>query len=89
MPGYTDNEAGNSMQDTTPNHAEEELSDAFDNVVPSRGYQMLPVVGLGGSAGGLEALQGFFTHTSANPGVAFVVVMHLSSAHESVLAEVL
>lgn len=77
------------MQNTTPDHAEEELGDALDNVVPTRGYQMLPVVGLGGSAGGLEALQGFFTHTSANPGVAFVVVMHLSSAHESVLAEVL
>jgi two-component system, chemotaxis family, CheB/CheR fusion protein len=77
------------MQEFTPDHAEEDLGDFMDNVVPTRGYQMLPVVGIGGSAGGLEALQGFFSNTSAKPGVAFVVVMHLSSSHESVLAEVL
>lgn len=77
------------MQNLTPDHAEEALGDTLDNAVPTRGYQLLPVVGLGGSAGGLESLRGFFSSTSANPGVAFVVVMHLSPEHESVLAEVL
>jgi len=77
------------MSDITPDHAEEALGDAIDNAVPTRGYQMLPVVGLGGSAGGLESLRGFFSHANPQAGVAYVVVMHLSAEHDSILAEVL
>lgn len=77
------------MENMNPDHAEEEMADEIDNVVPSRGYQMLPVVGLGGSAGGIDALRGFFEHMPGNSGLAFVVVMHLSPEHESVLAEIL
>ncbi len=43
-----------------PDRAEQELADEIDDVVPSRGYHTLPVVGLGGSAGGLSAMQRFF-----------------------------
>lgn len=77
------------MNDMRPDHSEEQLADYTDNLVPTRGYQMLPVVGLGGSAGGLDALRGFFSAMPPNPGLAFVVVMHLSAEHDSVLAEVL
>ena len=45
---------------TQLDHAEEDLADEIDNIVPSRGYQMLPVVGLGGSAGSIPAMQAFF-----------------------------
>lgn len=42
-----------------------------------------PVVGMGASAGGLAALQLFFEHMPAQPGMAFVVVLHLSPKHKS------
>ncbi|MDN3922333.1 PAS domain S-box protein [Roseateles violae] len=69
--------------------AEEELADEIDNVVPTRGYQMLPVVGLGGSAGGIAALRAFFQAMPADTGMAYVVVLHLSPEHESNLAAIL
>lgn len=47
------------------------------------------VVGLGASAGGIEALQSFFKALPEDPGSAFVVIMHLAPDHESELAEVL
>ena len=42
-----------------------------------------PVVGIGASAGGLQAVQHFFEHMPADSGLAFVVVMHLSPDHQS------
>lgn len=42
-----------------------------------------PVVGLGASAGGLQALTRFFEHMPADNGMAFVVVLHLSPKHVS------
>jgi two-component system, chemotaxis family, CheB/CheR fusion protein len=48
-----------------------------------------PVVGVGASAGGLEALEQFFAHVPANSGLAFVVVQHLDPAKESILPELL
>jgi two-component system CheB/CheR fusion protein len=72
-----------------PDHAEEELADQIDDAVPSRGYRMLPIVGLGGSSGGIEAVGAFFGATSFDTGMAFVVVVHVSAAHESALAQVL
>ncbi|KJH85746.1 chemotaxis protein [Pseudomonas fluorescens] len=42
-----------------------------------------PVVGIGASAGGLQAVQHFFAHMPADNGMAFVVVLHLSPDHQS------
>jgi two-component system CheB/CheR fusion protein len=47
------------------------------------------VVGIGASAGGIRALQTFFTALPAHTGIVFVVVMHLSPEHESNLPQVL
>jgi chemotaxis response regulator CheB len=49
----------------------------------------LPIVGIGASAGGVEALEQFFRAVPADHGMAFVVVTHLSPSHESMLAEIL
>ena len=56
---------------------------------PSHGSQKLLVVGLGASAGGIEALRTFFAHVPADSGSAYVVILHLSPDHDSKLAEVL
>jgi two-component system CheB/CheR fusion protein len=47
------------------------------------------VVGLGASAGGLEALRCFFAAVPAKSGAAFVVIQHLSPDHHSQMAELL
>ncbi len=48
-----------------------------------------PVVGLGASAGGIDALKSFFANMPREPGMAFVVVVHLSPDHESILDKIL
>src|SRR6478736_3391930 len=47
------------------------------------------VVGLGASAGGLEALQGFFAAVPPDAGLAYVVVQHLEPTAPSLLPELL
>jgi two-component system CheB/CheR fusion protein len=49
----------------------------------------LPIVGIGASAGGVEALEGFFRAAPAENGMAFVVVTHLPPHRDSLLAEIL
>ena len=49
----------------------------------------IPIVGIGCSAGGLEALKQFFSTAPSNAGLAFVVVQHLSPTHHSALPELL
>jgi two-component system CheB/CheR fusion protein len=44
-----------------------------------------PVVGVGASAGGLEALQALFANVPADPGIAFVVIQHRALDHTSVM----
>jgi two-component system CheB/CheR fusion protein len=68
---------------------EQDLADQIDDLVPSYGYRKVPVVGLGGSAGSIEALQEFFTTMPPKSGLAFVVVIHLSPDHQSALTDVM
>ena len=49
----------------------------------------LIVVGIGASAGGIKAVKEFLAGVPDDPGMAFVVILHLSPEHESRLAEVL
>ncbi|MDB5157456.1 MAG: chemotaxis protein CheR, partial [Mucilaginibacter sp.] len=48
-----------------------------------------PIVGIGASAGGLDAARTFLKALPAKPGMAFVFVQHLSPTHESILPEIL
>ncbi|MCX7411813.1 MAG: chemotaxis protein CheB [Planctomycetales bacterium] len=50
---------------------------------------LFPVVGIGASAGGLEALTEFFRTMASRSGMAFVVVTHLDPDHKSAMAEIL
>src|SRR5262245_25505971 len=51
--------------------------------------QTFPVVGIGASAGGLEAFRQLLDHLPNDTGMAFVFVQHLDPARESILAELL
>lgn len=48
-----------------------------------------PIVGIGASAGGLEALKSFFDNAPADMGAAVVVIQHLDPSHPSLTAEIL
>jgi two-component system CheB/CheR fusion protein len=48
-----------------------------------------PVVAVGASAGGLEALEKFFVKVPPEPGMAFVVIQHLDSTKNNMLATLL
>jgi len=48
-----------------------------------------PIVAIGASAGGLEALQDLFSRMPAGSGFAFVVIQHLAPNHDSMLAQLL
>lgn len=48
-----------------------------------------PIVAIGASAGGLEALQEFFTHVPPDCEIAFVVITHLRPHRESLMPELL
>ena len=48
-----------------------------------------PIVGLGASAGGLEAFEQFFRHLPSDIGMGFVLVPHLDPGHASILNEIL
>lgn len=48
-----------------------------------------PIVGMGASAGGLEAFEQFFRQMSEDSGLAFVLVQHLDPSHESILGQIL
>ncbi|MEW8546406.1 MAG: chemotaxis protein CheB [Candidatus Thiodiazotropha endolucinida] len=47
------------------------------------------IVGIGASAGGLEAIEAFFKVMPPDSGIAFVVIQHLSPDHKSLMAELL
>ena len=53
------------------------------------GGQGFPVVGIGASAGGLEAVTRLLSDLPNETGMAFVLIQHLDPAHESMLTELL
>lgn len=57
--------------------------------VPDTGVDRFPIVGIGASAGGLEALRDMLAAARLPTHMAFVVVQHLDPNHESMLAQLL
>jgi two-component system, chemotaxis family, CheB/CheR fusion protein len=52
-------------------------------------HESFPVVGIGASAGGLEAFTKLLKHLPGDTGMAFVLVQHLDPTHASALTELL
>ena len=48
-----------------------------------------PIVGIGASAGGIDAFHTFFTHMPPDCGMAFVMILHLPADRKSMLTEIL
>jgi len=56
---------------------------------PPRGRDAFPIVGVGASAGGLEAFSQLLEHLPSTTGMAFVLIQHLDPTHASQLPEIL
>ena len=54
---------------------------------PAKGS--FPIVGIGASAGGLEALEQFLGRVPRGSGMAFVIVQHLDPTHKGIMDELL
>lgn len=56
---------------------------------PPASEQDFPIVGIGASAGGIEAFKSFLKAIPEDSGMAYVLVQHLNPSHESILPEIL
>ena len=48
-----------------------------------------PIVGIGASAGGFEALEQFMAHVPESSGMAFIIVQHLDPTRTGLMPELL
>lgn len=61
-----------------------------DKTAPKEaGNELLKVIGIGASAGGLEAIQELFDNIPADTGHTFVIIQHLSPDYKSLMPELL
>ena len=54
-----------------------------------QGDLLFPIVGIGASAGGLEALEQFLSNVPEKCGMAFVIIQHLDPTHKGIMPELL
>jgi len=57
--------------------------------IKNRQEEAQMIVGIGASANGINAMEGFFKNVPENTGLTFVVIQHLSPDHKSILPEIL
>jgi two-component system CheB/CheR fusion protein len=57
--------------------------------LPARGSRDFPVVGIGASAGGLDACRKLVEALPTGTGMAFILVQHLDPTHESMMVDLL
>jgi two-component system CheB/CheR fusion protein len=79
------NDSTQMSDETTP--LPDDADDTLDVAQP--GDDAFPIVGIGASAGGLEAFRQLLDELPADTGMAFVLIQHLDPKHESKLVELL
>ncbi|GAX59503.1 methylase of chemotaxis methyl-accepting proteins [Candidatus Scalindua japonica] len=55
----------------------------------TNGTKSFPIVGIGASAGGLEALEGFFVSMPSQSNIAIIVIQHLAPRYKSIMGSLL
>ena len=89
---HTSNEYADILYDMKKHrqHPTNATTPATDPVAAGhRGHLPFPIVGLGASAGGLEALEQFFRQVPIGCDLAFVIVQHLDPTHKGIMPELL
>src|SRR5580704_6936572 len=64
-------------------------ADAHEQSSTALASPAFPIVGIGTSAGGLEALEHFLSHVPKRNGMAFVIVQHLDPTRKGIMPELL
>jgi two-component system CheB/CheR fusion protein len=77
---------GDTVVNETPRTAGEMQHGNAFSIASSSNFR---VVGLGASAGGLEALTQLFQSVPRDPGLAFILIQHLAPDHKSALVQLL
>jgi two-component system CheB/CheR fusion protein len=72
-----------------PRHPKQPANTARVSTPAAPGGASFPIIGIGASAGGLEALEQFLGHVPAGSGMAFVIVQHLDPTHKGIMPELL
>jgi two-component system, chemotaxis family, CheB/CheR fusion protein len=62
---------------------------AINKIDDSQPPECFPVVGIGASAGGLDAFRQLLSHLPIDTGMAFVLIQHLEPNQKSLLSEIL
>jgi two-component system CheB/CheR fusion protein len=57
--------------------------------IPPKSKRPAYIIGMGGSAGALEAFEQFFAHMPSDSGCGFVLVTHMDPSHKGMLPELL
>src|SRR5262249_46749689 len=79
----------NPRIDRFPSRDQQALVTEEEKIVPRADAPTFPVVGVGASAGGLEAFTQLLKALPVDPDMAFVLVPHLDPTHESAMTELL
>lgn len=74
----------NSVHKTSSDSSQKEVA-----AIENGRKKPLYIVGMGGSAGSLEAFEEFFHNTPADTGLAFVLVSHLDPTHKGIMPELI
>jgi two-component system CheB/CheR fusion protein len=69
--------------------ANKKMESSQANPEPALAPADFPIVGIGSSAGGLEALELFLSNVPESSGMAFVIVQHLDPTHKGIMVELL
>ncbi|HVK03437.1 MAG TPA: chemotaxis protein CheB, partial [Armatimonadaceae bacterium] len=77
------------QEQETPQKPQRKKPDPTPTMPEREDAHALTVVGIGASAGGVQALQTFFENAPTDSGSAYIVVLHLSPDHASHLAEII
>ena len=77
------------MKKTIIKNEQKKTSSLKSSKSPDSSPLSFPIVGIGASAGGLEALEQFFSSTPKDNGMAFVVIQHLDPNHIGIMPELL
>ena len=77
-------------KESPPQNAPANALDATPEVAtPETDADDFPIVGIGASAGGLEALEQFLENVPQQSGMAFVIIQHLDPTHKGMMPELL
>ena len=78
-----------STKSAAKNPQKKSSSPARQQKSDSAASKSFPIVGIGSSAGGLEALERFLGHVPEGCGMGFVIIQHLDPTHRGIMPELL